>query len=134
MSGADHKIGPAPMVHPNSAAIRAPAITFGASCVAELPDQAHFTATSLHVAGVPSHIVRVASKRLRLPVSSILVVAGLIPVTPVSAILVNAVFIPEIAVLTDTEISAASVIYPDTLVVRAPTVTFRASGFAVLRR
>src|SRR5712664_2134254 len=122
------------MVHPNSPAIRAPAIASGASCVAELPDQAHITATRFHVAGVPSHVVRVAGKGLRLPVSGILVVAGLIPVTPVSAVLVVAGLILVTPVSADGEISPASVIYPDALVVRAPTVTFRARGAAVLRR
>jgi hypothetical protein len=74
---------------------------------------------------------------LRLPVSTVLVIAVLIPVIPVCAVLVIAVLIavliPEIPVPTDAEISPASVVYPDTLIVRAPAVTFGASGAAVLR-
>jgi hypothetical protein len=68
-----------------------------------------------------------------LPVSAVLVIAVLIPVIPVCAVLVIAVLIPEIPVPTDAEISPASVVYPDTLIVRAPAVTFGASGAAVLR-
>jgi hypothetical protein len=132
VSGDDRKIGPASVVHPNSTAIRAPAIAFGAGGVAELPHQANFAASRIHVAGAPSHVVGVARNPLRLP--AVLVIAILVPVIPVSAVLVIAVFIPEIPVPTDAEISPASVIYPDALVVRAPAVTFRASGFAVLRR
>jgi hypothetical protein len=81
-----------------------------------------------------SHVVWVARNRLRLRVSAALIIAIPIPVFPVPAVLVIAVPIPVIAVTTDSEISPASVIYPDTLIVRAPTVTFRASGFAVLRK
>ena len=74
----DGKIGPASMVHPNSAAIRAPAIASGASCVAELAHEAHFAAARVDVAGVLAHVVGVAVKPLLLAVSAVLVIVVLI--------------------------------------------------------
>jgi hypothetical protein len=50
------------------------------------------------------------------------------------SIVVIAVLAPEIPVSTHAEIRPASVVYPYTLVVSAPTVSFGASGAAVLRQ
>jgi hypothetical protein len=56
-----------------------------------------------------------------------LAIAIFIPVVPVTIVLIVAVLIPEIPVPADAEISTASVVYPDTLLVRAPTVTLGTS-------
>jgi hypothetical protein len=52
-----------------------------------------------------------------LHVSAALVIAVLFPVFPIPTVLVITIPIPVIAVTTHSEISPASVIYPDTLIV-----------------
>ena len=118
------EISTASVVYPDTLVVKAPAMTFGASVVAVLRQQPH-SASRIHRAGVSFPIVRVACHRSRLPpVSAVL---------PVSTILIIADLIPVVSVATDGEISPASVVYPDALVVRAPAVTFGASGVAELR-
>jgi len=134
VSGDDNgKIGPASMVYPNSATIRAPAIASGASCIAELAHEAHFAAARVDVAGVLSHVVGVAVKPLLFAVSAVLVIMVLIRIIRVCDDSIVAVLIAEIPVRTDTEICAASVVYPDTVVVSAPTGAFDARRLTVLR-
>ena len=117
--GGHRKIGSAPVVNPNSVPVRAPTIAFGARGVAVLRHQTHFAASRIHGAGVLSHVVRLACNRLRLRVFAVLAIADLIPVIPVP---------------TRGEISPASVVYPHTLIVKAPAMTFGASIVAVLRQ
>ena len=106
------------MIHPNAAAIRPPAIAFGAGCVAELPHKTHSAASRIHGAGVLFHIVRVADNPVRLAVVAVLAIADSIPVIPVP---------------TGGEISPASVVYPNALIVRPPAIAFGTRRVAVLR-
>jgi hypothetical protein len=115
--GCDGKIRPASVVHPNSTAIRTPAIAFSAGCLAVLGDHTDPTASRIDGAGVLSHVVGITGEGL-----------GFLT----SAVSVATVRTRKIPVTTDAKISAASVVHPDTLEIRAPTVAFGTDGVAVL--
>ena len=117
MLGDHRKIRAASMVYPDSPPVGTPAVASGARRIAELPHDTHTAALGIQRAGVPSHVVGAARNRLLAPASPVLVIA---------------IVVAEIAVPAGAEIRAASMIHPYTLVVRAPAISFGASGAAVL--
>ena len=126
----DCEVGPASVVHPNASFVGAPTITFGASRVAVLRQQSH-SASRVKRTRVLSLIIGVARNRLRIPV--VLPIAIVVPVVPVRIPIYTGVLIRVVSDVAHREISAASVIYPNPALIRAPTVAFGAGGVAVLR-
>ena len=123
----DRKVGSASVVHPNASFVGAPTVAFGASGVAVLRQQS-YSASRVKRARVPSLIIGVARNRLRIPV-----VLPIAIVVPVRIPIYTGVLIRVVSDVAHREISAASVIYPNPAVIRAPTVAFGAGGVAALR-
>jgi len=102
-----HKLRPASMVHPDSALIESPRVTFGASRLAMLPDQVHIAAGVRFAVMPPAIIRRTANNRFTAPIFS----------RPLKL---------------HPEVGPASVIHPDPAFVIAPRISLLASRAARL--
>ena len=112
----DLEIGAAAVIHPDSAAVVAPAIALAAGRIATLLEQPD-SASGVSGAVVTVHVVRCAGNDL--------VLAALVAI-PI------AVTAPAAAATFDCEISPATVVHPDAPAVRSPTVAFPAGRLATL--
>jgi hypothetical protein len=114
------EIGPAAVIHPNTAAVVAPAVALPAGRVAALLQELYAAASGVSRAVVAVHIVGRARDELVLPAATLVAIA--VPVAVPTTIPASP----------DRKISPATVVNPDTSIVRAPAVTFAARRLATL--
>lgn len=118
------EISPATVIHPDAAAVVAPAVALAAGRVAALFHELYAPAPGVSRAVVPVHVIGGARNELVLP----------------AALVAVAISIPVAVAITTTipatpayrKISPAAVINPNSPVIRAPTITFAAGGLTTL--